>query len=237
MFGFNKQKRLNAKLAAAADSGNIRIIAEVLDAGADIEMRGASRWGDTPLGAAAYNGRLPAVKLLLDRGADIEAKDNTGIGPLATAIYKEHADVVVELLKRGANRNAQDDKGLTPLDAAREGNARIRAIFDIKDETPPPASAPASAISADPDEIVLRRKIGDKVLEEVFNFGIRERISLIRAGEEGTVEAMTRENFDAVSPRALRKAFDAYARAGGAVPEAEVFPDAVKLKSPPRQMP
>lgn len=231
MFGFNKQKRLDAKLAAAAAEGNIRDIAALLDAGANIEMRQASAWNDTPLGAAAYRGHLPAVKLLLDRGANIEAKDNTGLTPLVNAIYKEHAEVIVELLNRGADKYIQDDKGLNALDAARKKNARIRALFGIKDEAP----APNLDVPADPDEVVLKRKLGDKVLEEIFNFAARERISLVRAGMEGPVEAMTRENFDAVGERVLRRAFEEYARQGGTIPEAEVFPGAIsKVKPQPR---
>ena len=231
MFGFNRQKRLDVKLADAASAGNIREIAALLDAGANIEMKKASRWGDTPLGVAAHKGHLPAVKLLLDRGADIEAKDQTGLTPLVNAIYNGHADVIVELLNRGADKYMQNDRGLNAVDAAKKKNARIRGLLGIKDEAPPVNLA----VAADPDEVTLKRKLGDKVLEEVFNFSARERISLLRAGLEGPVEAMTRESFDALGERVLRRAFDEYAGAGGKIPEAEVFPASIaKVKPQPR---
>jgi hypothetical protein len=93
---------------------------------------------------------------------------------------------------------------------------------------------PPAAIS-DPEEVVLRRKIGNKLLEEIFNFSARERISLIRADAAGQIEAMTRESFDAIGEKVLRRAFGAYVAQGGGIPESEVFPETIaKIKSQPR---
>jgi uncharacterized protein len=226
MFGFGKQKRLNAKLGAAAATGNVRDIKILLDEGADIDCHGASRWDDTPLGIAAYNGHLPAVRLLLDRGADIEAQDKNGHTPLMSAVLGDRDLVAVELLKRGAKTQAQNHMGLTAADLAEKKNEKVRAVFGSRAEAQ--RSSPAlPAAATDPDEIVLTRQVGDKILEEAFNFAARERISFLRAIPGGPVEAMTRENFDAISERVLRRAFEAYTRQGGSIPEAEVFPAAI----------
>ncbi|TAL37809.1 MAG: ankyrin repeat domain-containing protein [Alphaproteobacteria bacterium] len=237
MFGFNKQKRLNRSLASAAQEGNIRDIAQLLDAGADIEMRDDRYWDMTPLGMAAHKGHHPAVRLLLERGANIDAQDKAGDTPLMNSVYDSRREALEELLKRGANRDIQNNKGLTAADIARKrSDAVIRKALGVDPEQPvlPPAPPPP-APEMNPDEVVLKRKLGDKVLEEVFNFSACERISLVRASENGRVEAMTRDSFDAINPKVLRNAFEAYARQGGTIPENEVFPEAIaKIKPQPR---
>ena len=76
---------------------------------------------------------------------------------------------------------------------------------------------------------------GFKVLEETFNFSVCERVSLLRASDNARVEAMTRDSFDAIHPKALRNAFEAYARQGGTIPEHEIFPETIaKIKPQPR---
>ncbi len=231
MFGFNKQKRLNAKLIRAAAAGNVRDIALLLDAGADIETRQGAHWGDTALGTAAYKGQLPAVTLLLDRGANINAADMHGDGPLMNAMFDGNRDIILELLRRGADKSIKNNRGLTPMDRARKCSAEIRADMGIPEEKP---SVPAvdPDIAADPDEIILRRRVGDKIIAEAFNFAARERISMVRSGPDGPVEAMTRESFDAIGERSLRRAFEVYAGQGGAIPESEVFPAAIAKVKP-----
>lgn len=236
MFGFNKQKKLNRSLASAARDGNIRDIAQLLDAGADIEMHDDGYWDMTPLGMAAHKGHYPAVRLLLDRGAKIDAQDRGGDTPLMNCIYDSRREALEELLKRGANRDIQNNKGLTVVDLARQrSDSFIRKALGVDVEKPalPPAPPPEPEIN--PDEVVLKRKLGDKVLEETFNFSVCERVSLLRASDNGRVEAMTRDSFEAIHPKALRNAFEAYARQGGTIPEHDVFPETIaKIKPQPR---
>ncbi|MEZ0225380.1 MAG: ankyrin repeat domain-containing protein [Alphaproteobacteria bacterium] len=234
MFGFNKQKKLNRRLAAAALDGNIRDIAALLDAGAGIETRDHGNWGMTPLNVAAYKGHHPAVKLLLDRGAQIDSQDNAGDTPLMNCVHADRREALQELLSRGANRHIQNIKGLTAADLAkRRSDAVIRKALGLDQEKPaPPPPAPPEM---NPDEVVLSRRVGNKLLEEIFNFSARERISLIRTGASGPVEAMTRESFDVIGERVLRRAFDSYVAQGGAIPETEVFPETIaKIKPQPR---
>lgn len=236
MFGFSRQKRLNRSLASAAQEGNIRDIAQLLDAGADIEMRDDRYWDMTPLGIAAHKGHHPAVRLLLDRGASIDAQDKAGDTPLMNSVYDSRREALEELLKRGANRDIQNNKGLTAADLARKrSDDFIRKALGVNPEPVPIPPAPPPPPEMNPDEVVLRRRLGDKVLEEVFNFSACERISLLRASENGRVEAMTRDSFEAINPKVLRSAFEAYARQGGAIPESEVFPGTIaKIKPQPR---
>lgn len=234
MFGFNKQKRLNKSLYAAAHEGNIREIARLLDEGADIEWRASSYWNATPLGVAAHKGHHRAVRLLLDRGANMGAVFDAGDTPLIYALYSGNVPTIKELLDRGADRTVENDKGLNAVEIAKGRGEDVRQamglrVVEVQKPAPPPE------IDSDPDEIVLKRRIGDKVLEEVFNFAARERISLLRARADGPVEVMTRESFDEVNESVVRRAFDVYAKQGGRIPEAEVFPASMaKIKPGPR---
>ncbi len=64
--------------------GNVQRVRELLDRGADVNVRNYK--GQTALHCAAKAGFDPIVALLLDRGADANAKDDKGTTPLATAL-------------------------------------------------------------------------------------------------------------------------------------------------------
>jgi hypothetical protein len=79
--------------------------------------------------------------------------------------------------------------------------------------------------------VILRSKLGDRTLEEVFNFATKERISLVRKEAGAPVEAFIRESFSDISEKSgLRLAFEEHKRRGGKVPEDEVFPDKIVKK-------
>jgi len=87
-------------LFEAADSGDISSIAQLLNAGANVNCAIA---GDgSPLIGAARNGHLAAVRLLLDCGADPNMPVSGDGNPLIMAAREGHADVVTLLLDRGA---------------------------------------------------------------------------------------------------------------------------------------
>jgi uncharacterized protein len=78
-----------------------RIIAALLDAGANIE--GPVKGGSTPLMWAARSKNLDIAKLLLRRGANVNANEADGWTPLIWAIRGEDVAMVKFLLKAGAN--------------------------------------------------------------------------------------------------------------------------------------
>ena len=83
--------------------GNVQRVRDLLDAGADINVRNYK--GQTALHCAAKAGFDHIVALLLDHGADVNAKDEKGATPLATALRskvkdKERLAAVIELLSR-----------------------------------------------------------------------------------------------------------------------------------------
>ena len=80
------------------------IATDLLDAGADLEVRS---WGDTGTNAlmfAAYNGRADIVKLLLERGANPAHADEKGRTALDFAESKGHAEVIRLLKAHGKPR-------------------------------------------------------------------------------------------------------------------------------------
>lgn len=104
---------------AASHTDNPAVIALLLDAGADIDIRSDLN-NSTPLHmAAAFNAEPAVVELLLDRGAEIEAVNTSGATPLhvATALNR-NLDISVLLLRRGANPAAVVGDGATSLHTA-----------------------------------------------------------------------------------------------------------------------
>jgi len=95
-------------LPAAARAGHTRIVALLLDRGADIDAK--SR-GETALHEAlAYP---EVVALLLSRGAAVDGRDSEGKTALHHASYD--GATTRRLLEKGADVNARDRDGRTPL--------------------------------------------------------------------------------------------------------------------------
>lgn len=75
--------------------GNVDSVREMLDHGADINLRDAN--GDTPLLFYLWNGRWSAALLLLQRGADINVQNRLGTTPeLALANGKHLAEDIMQ---------------------------------------------------------------------------------------------------------------------------------------------
>jgi len=118
-------------LLNAVKSKNIDLVKELLDKGANIEVKNEK--GQTPLFIATrYSGTESSneiVKLLLDRGANIEAKTYNENTPLAMSVINTRSESNIEtvklLLKYGADINSKNNKTeLTPLMlAVSESNA------------------------------------------------------------------------------------------------------------------
>jgi ankyrin repeat protein len=85
-------------LCAAACHSDTEIVRELLDRGADPDLK-EDEWF-TPLRWAASNGHLETALLLLDRGADSTRADYDGHTPLAIAAGWAGKDVEAELVTR-----------------------------------------------------------------------------------------------------------------------------------------
>ncbi len=94
------QRNINFDLLAAARSGNVAVVASLLDQGANPNPR--NRLGDTPLNTAARNGQLELARLLLAHGADVDLPNLASVTPLMSAAFGGHEPVVRELLAHRA---------------------------------------------------------------------------------------------------------------------------------------
>jgi ankyrin repeat protein len=98
-------------LMAAALSGGLESVQDLLDQGADVHARTPT--GYTALYAAAQTGNAAIVELLIDRGADVNAhydvtNSNGDFGtPALTSSLRGHAACLQLLLKHGADINVQ----------------------------------------------------------------------------------------------------------------------------------
>lgn len=89
-------------LHIAAIQGDVRAIALLLDAGADIGAAGET--GYTPLHYAVSQQRADAVRLLLERGADTSLHSEIGETPLELAEHFHHHEIQKLLRHHAAYR-------------------------------------------------------------------------------------------------------------------------------------
>src|SRR5450759_4014549 len=92
-------RNMSKELLAAAKSGDIEKVRELLDRGADVNSKGPL--GMTPLHAAAMVGHTEAAALLLDRGCDVNSKGPLGMTPLHAAAMVGHTEAAALLKAHG----------------------------------------------------------------------------------------------------------------------------------------
>lgn len=238
--------KLDKKLRKAAINGDVAEIGRLIDAGADIESHGGFfTLGLTPLGNAIFNGKYEAAKYLLERGANPNARDTIGDTVLWMAVSYNRVDEAELLIRFGADPRAycdMSDRG-SVLQVAHHGKdqrlidiiergiaeaerrdveARQRMEQAARDRKKARA---AEEHARNKDIVIFDEQLGDRTLQEIYNFSSLERISLIRKGEDGPVEAMQRQDFADIGDKpGLRRAFDEHRRRGGTVEEAAIFP-------------
>ncbi|MHB0961238.1 MAG: ankyrin repeat domain-containing protein [Pirellulaceae bacterium] len=111
----------NRELAAAVSDQQVARVAELLQAGADINARadGSHTRGMTLLQTAVWHRwGEDCVRLLIEAGAHLEARDGIGNTALVYACQSgpdSQLEVVESLLNSGAQVNARGAKGMTPL--------------------------------------------------------------------------------------------------------------------------
>ena len=101
----------------AIDQNHADVVKVLIDAGADIELKGARRC--SPLHFACCSGKLEVVKMLVRAGADVSVTDNKGHTCLTIAADNGHTETVRSLLcLPEADVNQSDINGLTSLNHA-----------------------------------------------------------------------------------------------------------------------
>jgi len=124
---------MGTALCVAAAKGNLEAAATLLDAGADINARGAE--GVTPLMTAVFNQQEEMALFLLKKRADVTLACDKRENALHRAAYRDDAHMLNTLFAYGAARvlqQASKDKLLTPLHVAIEEGAKnaARCLLD-----------------------------------------------------------------------------------------------------------
>lgn len=117
-------------LGYAVKYGQIKIVRELLDAGAWVD--GCEGDWMTPLMWGSYCDQLVCVKMLLAAGADVNAIDALGRSALLFASADGGHELVQYLLYAGANPNLQDYTGTTPLIATSRYGVRTWMASDCR---------------------------------------------------------------------------------------------------------
>jgi uncharacterized protein len=129
-------------LQMAARHGSIRIVQNLLNAGADVDAR--DKTGRTALHHAADIDTI--ARLSVDKQPWLNERDRHGIRPLIVGWDREKIEAVQQLLGRGANPNLADAAGRTPLLVAGPTCIRLEAMVtsDREDSIRPSTYSPSS---------------------------------------------------------------------------------------------
>ena len=91
-------------------------ITELLEAGADPNVRVRGQQGDTPLHGAAVRDDSQPVRTLISHGANVNARNDFNETPLYKAAAVLHVGNAAILLESGADVNAKGYGSDTPMD-------------------------------------------------------------------------------------------------------------------------
>ena len=97
----------------AAAEGHVAVVARLVAAGADVDVR-SDAGGFTPLAFAVRAGHGAAFEALVEAGADVDLALPDGTSPLHLAVINAQYDVALQLLEHGADPAAAEP-GWTPL--------------------------------------------------------------------------------------------------------------------------
>ncbi|KAG7227447.1 hypothetical protein INR49_005261 [Caranx melampygus] len=103
-------------LHLAAIKGDVEAVKELLDQGADPNLKDNAGW--TPLHEACNLGHMGVVEVLVSRGALLNTPGYENDSPLHDAVRNGHPAIVKLLLRHGASKNVPNLHGKQPADYA-----------------------------------------------------------------------------------------------------------------------
>ena len=106
----------NSALMKAAREGNLQIVSDLIDAGADIHLKNVD--GNTALWLACFSEDLNVVKLLISKGIEIDTINVNGVTSLMYAASSGKEEMVTLLIDAGADVRIENPDGFTALDLA-----------------------------------------------------------------------------------------------------------------------
>ena len=129
---FNVLRRRDKQLFEAAERGDLSMVRNLLEKGADVESKSSPN-GDTALVSAAMSGHVSVIQLLLEKGADVESKSSpNGDTALIFAAMYGHLSTVQLLLEKGADIESESSSSGTALMCAakRRREAIVQLLLD-----------------------------------------------------------------------------------------------------------
>jgi uncharacterized protein len=99
----------------ACEGGNVDLIRDLLDRGANLHQK-QIRYGCDALTIASHHNHVPAIELLLSRGANMSARTNAGLTALGIAAFHDKFHACKFLVIKGSDLMSQDNEGRTTLD-------------------------------------------------------------------------------------------------------------------------
>ena len=142
-------------LRAAVERGDIVTVADLLDAGADPDLRFPG--GDPLLLRAIKRNHGDVTLALISAGANVSASDRIGWTPLMIAVFGGQDDLAAILLEQRADPDRESDDGTTARDlAAYREQADLLALMDdpgalAAGSAPQPVPAPEARPGRNPN--------------------------------------------------------------------------------------
>ncbi|CAN9497875.1 unnamed protein product [Ophioblennius macclurei] len=167
-------------LHLAAIKGDVEAVKELLEQGADPNLRDNAGW--TPLHEACNLGHLAIVEILVSKGALLNTPGYENDSPLHDAVQNGHPAIVKVLLQLGASQNVLNLHGKRPADYA--ASLEMLQIFQEVSEgaqyanagASPSPSASLSAMSdctrTDQAAVLLATKLSAKEQRQLAKLGL-----------------------------------------------------------------
>lgn len=119
----------NTRLILAAVYGNTREVRELIEAGADINIR--NKYGMSALMYASERNNADVIRILLRNGANINARNHEGSTSLIIAAIHGCEESANILMDAGANVRVRNNDGMRALDYARR-NEHLRGTHVLR---------------------------------------------------------------------------------------------------------
>jgi ankyrin repeat protein len=191
---------LDKALRTACEQGDISAAEKLIAEGANINPTDAQ----SPLVYAVSAGKADCARWLIAHGAEVNLQSGDAANALHCAGFYGQLECARLLVDAGADLNAVYAKGKTAAQVARDQKHPEVAEF----------------LELHPNLLSFTRALGNRVVEEIYDFRDRERVTLLRQCVGGAVETMQRETFSALAETpALRRAFEEHRRRGGTLAE------------------
>lgn len=176
----------------------------------------------------AEKGDIAQLRNFLSKGADINGLhclDGCRYTALMKAASHGRIEAVRFLLEMGADATLRSGDNKTAEDLARIANHHaIAALLQGEDKNP--------------DKVIFYDQVGDRTRQDVYDFSMLERLTMIRQSRYGAVDTTTVTGFSVIEDKsdqsALRKAFNEHVKRGGKTDESVVFPNKLLKNKLPR---